>query len=200
MSGINFLRQQRTVVETQVRKDKKIARYTGIGLGIFLAIVVGIVIVRAIFEIQYKQTATSLDTARKKIATFAKIESSFIVFAKKVQLMEDLDKQRAAKRQAVQFFYTLIPPEDVIQQVNLDTKNARIVFQISSPDVFRMLALLRTVREKATSDTIYLFQISSLTRKPDGSYLVGGALSYDQKALSPAKSLATPAPGKGASQ
>lgn len=179
MTGsINFLRQQRGAVDLQTRKDKRIVRYTTSVLGMFLAVVVGIVVIRLIFEFQRKAISSSLDQTRKNITKFSKIEQNYIVFAKKVQLMNDLDLQREAKRQAVQFFYALIPPEDVIQQVQLDATQSRITFQIVSPDVFRMLELLKIVREKIAGDGGYAFQVTGLTRKADATYVVSGSLGY----------------------
>ena len=178
MSSINFLRQQRSSVDLRTRRDKRIVRYTTSGLGMFLAVVVGIVIVRLIFEFQHKAVTGSLDKARINIATFSKIEQNYILFAKKVQLMNDLDKQREAKRKAVQFFYALIPADDVIQQVQLDAAQSRMTFQIESPDVFRMLELLKIVREKISGDGAYSFQITSLARKADATYMISGSLGY----------------------
>ena len=179
MSSINFLRQQRGAVNLQTRKDKRIVRYTTSILGMFLAVVVGIVVIRLIFEFQRKAISNSLDQTRKNITKFSKIEQNYIVFAKKVQLMNDLDLQREAKRQAVQFFYALIPPEDVIQQVQLDATKSHITFQIVSPDVFRMLELLKIVREKIAGDAGYTFQVTGLTRKADATYVMSGLLGYN---------------------
>lgn len=178
MSSINFLRQQRSAMDVQTRKDKRIVRYTTSVLGMFLAVVVGIVVIRLVFEFQRKAISNSLDQTRKNIAKFSKIEQNYIIFAKKVQLMNDLDLQREAKRQAVQFFYALIPPEDVIQQVQLDATQSRITFQIVSPDVFRMLELLKIVREKIGGDVGYTFQVTGLTRKADATYVISGSLGY----------------------
>lgn len=179
MSSINFLRQQRGAVDLQTRKDKRIVRYTTSVLGMFLAVVVGIVVIRLIFEFQRKAISNSLDQTRKNITKFSKIEQNYIIFAKKVQLMNDLDLQREVKRQAVQFFYALIPPEDVIQQVQLDATQSRITFQIVSPDVFRMLELLKIVREKIGGDGVYTFQVTGLTRKADATYVMSGSLGYN---------------------
>ena len=145
VNSINFLRQQRGAVDLQTRRDKRIARYTASALSIFLAVVAGIVIVRFIFQFQHTTVTSLLNQARTNIAKFSKIEQDYIIFAKKVQLMNNLDKQREAKRQALQFFYALIPPDDLIQQVQLDATQSRITFQVVSPDVFRMLELLKVV-------------------------------------------------------
>ena len=179
VNSINFLRQQRGAVDLQTRRDKRIARYTASALSIFLAVVAGIVIVRFIFQFQHTTVTSLLNQARTNIAKFSKIEQDYIIFAKKVQLMNNLDKQREAKRQALQFFYALIPPDDLIQQVQLDATQSRITFQVVSPDVFRMLELLKVVREKVTGDVGYAFQITNLTRKPDATYVMSGSLGYN---------------------
>lgn len=179
MSSINFLRQQQGAVDLQTRKDKRVARYTASALIIFLVVVVGIVVVRFMFTFQQNKITNALNQARTNIAKYSKIEQEYIIFAKKVQLMNNLDKQREAKRQAMQFFYALIPTDNVIQQVQLDATQSRITFQVVSPDVFRMLELLKIVREKVSGDVGYTLQVTNLARKPDARYIMSGSLGYN---------------------
>ncbi|HKY74395.1 MAG TPA: hypothetical protein VJ246_03740 [Patescibacteria group bacterium] len=176
---INFLRQQRREVETQTTRDKKIARLTVIALSGFLVVVVGIIATRIYFTVQRNAVSTEADAAKTRILTFASLEKEYVLFARKMQLMYNLDKQREAKRQAVKFFYELIPQEDVIQQVQLDTKQSKITFQVESPDVFRMLALLRVFRERITGDVVFNLQVENINRKSDATYTVSGSLAYD---------------------
>lgn len=196
MNGqINFLRQRRSAVDAQMRKDKKIARYTMIGLGVFLAVVVGIVITRILFEVQNRRIVAQADQAKAQIRSFSKIEQEYILFVKKVQLMHSLDQQRVAKREAVQFFYELVPQNNVIQQVELDAKQSRIVFQVEAPNVFSMLDLLAVFRSKVTEDVLYSLQITNLTRKPDGAYVIAGSLGYEKLAEAAAATPRAPAAG-----
>ncbi len=177
--SVNFLRTQRKTTDARVTKDRLITRWTMIGMGVFLAVVIGVVVAKLFVSAQRSSISKEIDQAKARIATFQTIERDYVVFAKKVQLMFALDKQREAKREAVKFFYNLIPQEDVIQQVQLDSKQFKILFQIESPDVFRMLTLLRIFREKITKDVIFDVAITNVIRKPDGSYLTSGSLGYD---------------------
>lgn len=190
--SVNFLRTQRKTSDVQVTKDRAITRWTMIGMGVFIAVVLGVVIAKLVVSSQRTTLSKEVSQAKARIATFQTIERDYVVFAKKVQLMFALDKQREAKREAVKFFYTLVPQEDVIQQVQLDAKQSKILFQIESPDVFRMLTLLRIFREKVTKDVIFDMAITSITRKPDGVYLTSGSLGYD--VFGKEQPAATPAP------
>jgi len=189
--GINFLRNKRKVADAQVVHDRLITRWTMIGMAVFMVVVIGVVIAKLVIGSQRDAVSKQVDQSKARIATFQTLERDYIVFAKKVQLMFGLDKQREAKREAVKFFYGLIPQDSVIQQVQLDSKQFKIIFQVESPDVFRMLSLLRIFREKLTKDVIFDVAISSVTRKSDGTYLTTGALGYE--ALG--KTTPTPKPG-----
>ena len=80
-----------------------------IGMGVFIAVVIGVVIAKLIVSSKRSAVSKEVDQAKARIATFQSIERDYVVFAKKVQLMFALDKQREAKREAVKFFYNLIP-------------------------------------------------------------------------------------------
>lgn len=177
--SVNFLRSQRRTVDAKVTKDRFITKWTMIGMSVFIVVVIGVVITKLVVSSQRSAVSKEVDQAKARIATFQTIERDYVVFAKKVQLMFALDKQREAKREAVKFFYNLIPQEDIIQQVQLDAKQSKILFQVESPDVFRMLTLLRIFREKITKDVIFDMVVAGITRKPDGTYMVAGSLGYD---------------------
>lgn len=177
--SVNFLRTQRKTSDAQITKDRLITRWTMIGMSVFIVVVIGVVIAKLAVSSQRAEVSKQVDQLKGRIATFQSLEREYVVFAKKVQLMFSLDKQREAKREAVKFFYNLIPQEDVIQQVQLDSKQFKILFQVESLDVFRMLTLLRIFRDKVTKDVIFDMAITNVTRKPDGSYLITGSLGYD---------------------
>jgi uncharacterized membrane-anchored protein YhcB (DUF1043 family) len=184
---------ERKTADAKVTKDRLITKWTMIGMGVFIAVVIGVVIAKLVVSSQRSTVSKEVDQAKARIAIFQSIERDYVVFAKKVQLMFALDKQREAKREAVKFFYNLIPQEDIIQQVQLDAKQSKILFQVESPDVFRMLTLLRIFREKVTKDVIFDMAIAGITRKPDGTYMVSGSLGYDVFGKEqPAKSAVTP--------
>lgn len=180
-ASINFLRQQQKNVQTQTQKDWTIAKYTMYGLIAYAVLVLSVLGVRIYFSVQRKAISTAVDQTKAQLNSYTKIEKDYVLFAKKVQLMYSLDLQREAKREAVKFFYGLIPSDDVILQVQLDAKTSKISFQVQTPDVFAMLNLLKVFQNSITKDVIYDMKIESVARKSDGTYTVSGSLSYDLK-------------------
>jgi Tfp pilus assembly protein PilN len=177
-SQINFLREHRKLTDAVTQKDRLIARYTMFGLGGFLVLVIGLTIVRFVVSSQRSEVTESTEETKGRITRFSSIERQYTLFVKKVQLLHGLDQQRQAKREAMQFFYDLIPEDSVIQQVKLDAKTSTISFQVQSFDVFRMLNLLRILRENIQPDSEYSIKTDALSRKADASYTLSGTLSY----------------------
>jgi len=178
--GINFIRDQRKRLEEHVEQDKKIARYTMIGLVVFMLVLVGVMIAYYLFSLQQKKIAEQTANVSAQLSTMSTLEKEYIIYAKKIKLLAALDAERMVKRNASSFFYGLVPPGNVLREVRTDDELNKdtIAFTIESPEVFALLRMLNTFGSREVYDKGYVMSITGLRRDQDGTYSIEGNMNY----------------------
>lgn len=180
MNSINFARGQQEAMQAIRKKDMVIARATGFGLagfGVILAVVFGL---RIYFTFQVEQIRSASAQAAARLTQLSAFEREYLVYARKVQLLFGLDQLKKAKQDAVDFFYTIVPDENLLTTVQIDAKEQLISFQIQSPDLFSTLNLLRIFRERLKEEDaqLYSIKVTRLSRDDTGAYSLVGTLAY----------------------
>ncbi len=178
-SQVNFLRQRRKLVTATVQRDRVIARYASIALIIFMVVLVGVVVAHALLNRQQESLDTQISATRRTLQSLASFEKQYVTFVRKVKLLYALDLQREIKQKAANFFYALVPRDDVLVAASIDEDKNQIVFQVESPDVFRALTLLQMFQGENLQKEGYILTIETLERKAGGIYTFSGALNFN---------------------
>lgn len=179
-TGINFIRDQRKKLDVHLNQDKKIARYSAYGVIAFMFALTVVVVIYYLLVLQQRRIEESVTDVSSRLSSMSSLEKEYVVYAKKVKLLFTLDAARETKREATTFFYSLVPPENLLREVRTDDVDQKdtITFRVQSPDVFTLLRLLQNFADKSVYDRGYILQTEQLSRSPDGSYSIEGSMNY----------------------
>ncbi|HZZ98841.1 MAG TPA: hypothetical protein VFG51_02815 [Candidatus Saccharimonadia bacterium] len=184
MLNVNFVRDQRARQMRVIEKDKAIAKYVAWAVAIFIVILIAVVVVEFLLSMQDKKVGDSITETKTRLTGLSSLEKEYLVYAQKLKLMYTLDTARATKQEATNYFYTLVPPVNILKSVTTDNDQQKplIGFTIQSPDVFTLLDLLKLFSAQTVTDKGYMIQNKNLSRDADGTYTFDGTLDYSKAA------------------
>ena len=175
---VNFLRSQRRILSAVTQKDQIIAKYTSYGFGLFLFILFAVIGTSFYFTSKQKNIEAKTTAITNDVRSMAAFEKEYVIFVRKMKLLYAFDQKRQLKQKTTSFFYSFIPKEDALIEAKVDEQKGALVFQIETPDVFRVLALLQAMYSPDVTAQGYEMKADALDRKPNGRYVISGSLAF----------------------
>lgn len=175
---VNFLRSQRRVLSVVTQKDQTIAKYTSYGFGLFLFILFTVIGISFYFTSKQKNVEAKTTAITNDVRSMAAFEKEYVIFVRKIKLLYAFDQKRQLKQKTTSFFYSFVPKEDVLIEAKVDEQKGALVFQIETPNVFYVLALLKSMYSPEVAAQGYEMNADALDRKPNGRYVISGSLAF----------------------
>ena len=181
MIDINFLRDQRKALLAKQHKDKKIASFSMVIVGLFAIVFIAVIGASIFFSQKEKKAEASIETAQAQLKKLVPLEKDYVIYAKKLKILSGMDQERQLKRKAAAFFYSLIAPEDSLIDAQTIEKDHRIAFSIKVPEIFKLQHLLDVIYGDVVEKAGYSIKGEALSRDNQGVYVVNGNFFYGKQ-------------------
>lgn len=185
--NINFAKVGETKLEETEQLDRKIARFTGIGMVVFVIVSAGVLIFHFTVAGNQERVGNSITAVQQQLSSLSQEEARYLVFVQKVKLLSGIQEDRKARKEALDFLNELVPEEDVLKQVQLDQEKKMVTFSIEMPDVFALSRFLSILAGDDVRKETYRLQTQDLSRSPEGKYILNAQLTFETDSKSVAK-------------
>jgi hypothetical protein len=175
---INFLRLQREAIEEKKQKERKLARGAVITMIVFSVLSLGVFAGELYMRSRLKQSEKAIMAIKTSLQELTPVQKEYIVYAQKVSLLHDIDKERQKKRKALNYFYSLIPDEYILLDAKADEDAHAVVFSIQANDVFASSSLIALVYGDTVASEGYTVVGTGLKRDEKGVYVLDGMMKY----------------------
>lgn len=174
--NINFLRERVRLQEATLQSDKRIALFTSVILGVFLAIVVGISGYRFFLASKHSALLEAQQTLEKKLLSMKETQRGYAVRQSLLKLAQTVIDKRTKAWDAITYLYSIIPQESTIEAIHLSSQDESLSFTVRAPDVFSYASLSAVLQSDQVNTSGYKPSLGSLSRREDGSYSLEVAL------------------------
>jgi len=170
-SNINFLKERNRLQEMTLVRDKKIALFTSIGLGIFLCVMVAILSYQLFLTTQFNSVAAQANDGQAQLSRLQTTQSAYLANFKKFTTIKQLIQARGDKWSSITYVYSILPPGNTIDSVNLqaDTGSA-LDFSVKSDDIFAYEKFSQVMQSDAITQSGFALDLGTLSRSKDGTY------------------------------
>jgi len=145
---------------------------------LFLFILFTVIGISFYFTSKQKNVEARTTAITNDVRSMAAFEKEYVIFVRKIKLLYAFDQKRQLKQRTTSFFYSFVPKEDVLIEAKVDEQKGALVFQIETPDVFHVLALLKAMYSSDVTAQGYEMKADALDRKPNGRYVISGSLAF----------------------
>lgn len=170
MKEINFLRERRKTLSKQELADKKVLKISSIFFGIFFAFFALVFGLHFFLTSRINAVRSQQDATRSQIVADQPVEKSFVVFVHKLTVLAQLFKDRAEKRDAVDYLTTAFAPDVFIKQIDFNQKDKLLIFRVQANDIFHLQKVFDVANSDATRQKFASITTSNLERMSDGHY------------------------------
>lgn len=167
---INFLRERVRVQEAVLVADKRMALISSVSLGLFMTMFIGVVGYQfylrgqlAVLDSSIAQAQSQLKVNASKIDALAQRESLLSTITTVVT-------KRGKSWDAIDYLYSVLPPETNIQSINLSANDGSLAFTVAAPDVFTYKKLSESLQSEQVKQSGFLSELGSLSRSATGAY------------------------------
>lgn len=155
-------RDQAVVVRVQL--------YAGVVLAVYVAIVVGVFSIRAVYVTKFNKTQAAIASEEERIDGLSEVEGKYLVLRAKLQAIADRLATENRMRQYLKDLYQYIPAEVELVSVEVGGNASGLTLQMKAADIFMANKALASFKEAVAKQAYVRTTVSGVSREANGEY------------------------------
>lgn len=169
--GINFIYERRKQLTQTQLKDQQYFRWSMIGLGVVVGVLLIIIGVRTFFVFEMRKVQDSQATTRQAIQNQEQVEKDYTIFAHKLKALTKLFGQRKLKQDALVFFGQVFGDAAVVKTIDYSSASTNALsFSIETASVFTLDRVFSILSQDQVTEVYPTIKKKLLNRGSDGAY------------------------------
>lgn len=168
--SINFLSQQHKKTTKQQKLDRKLFRFSIIGISVVAVLTVAALATSVFLNVRLSAAEDRVKQLESQILANEDVEESAVVLSKKVSILDELIEQRDNKQEAIEYFTNLFGPQVVLRDISYQAEEGLVQIGVQTLSIFELERVVGLLRNTQTIDRYGVIRLTNIRRGNQGEY------------------------------
>ena len=179
-TSINLLHGRSEELKKQRVNFAKVQFVSVVVLIGYLALVAAVLAIHGVIALRISQVSEAIKKEELAIAQLKPIEERYVLVMNKLQLLEDIFKNKGFAREALVNIYTSLPAGVLVSGIESGKEGNSIRITARAGSMTSIIAYLNLVQQLAVDKAYKSIALNGLSRDKDGSYAISAVYALEK--------------------